>query len=365
MVPVLWSVFHKSYFIAFLSFCFFVVSRALEVCLGVGGFALMLPVNLFWLIYCGSKGNEWAWKGNSWPSVSDFYNAQKRWATVAWTLISVGFVFLLISILSFQGGSYVPTDSNVPYAWEESHQSPGVIEQAGVLTNIDPGSQCEIEDAIHNEYLCQAKTVRDCSILGCRFKIKDRSGNVLLDEIAEHVIFLGSEHNGHRDVVLQQSKLMPRVVSDENKLKFVYVDSLSRYRKIDDYFTTSFDCYTDLNVAEEAICSSPILSEMDQKMASLYKQKLYENRKPINVLETEQKAWLAQRNSCIERDEPEHCLQRAYNNRISVLEAPLEIPTPTLPPALLHDSKYAEDKKTQDTNQCAPDTPEYLRKYCD
>ncbi len=51
---------------------------------------LIIPINfipyigiifsIIFNIYCGMKGNEWAWKNKTWKSLEDFHRVQKKWA---------------------------------------------------------------------------------------------------------------------------------------------------------------------------------------------------------------------------------------------------------------------------------------------
>ena len=45
-------------------------------------------------LYCGLKGNEWAWANNDWQSIDHMHYIQKKWATA-------GVIVEIIAILAF------------------------------------------------------------------------------------------------------------------------------------------------------------------------------------------------------------------------------------------------------------------------
>lgn len=83
-----------------------------------------------------------------------------------------------------------------------------------------------------------------------------------------------------------------------------------------DAFAASFDCSKAGTLVENAICSDPTLSELDNGPSQAYKAALAGSTAP-EALKADQKAWLSQRNQC--RDAS--CLRAAYQTRLSVLQA--------------------------------------------
>lgn len=59
---------------------------------------LFFILNLLLCIYCGKKGNEWAWYGKEWKSLEHFETVQKKWATgfVIVLLVNIIITFLLM-----------------------------------------------------------------------------------------------------------------------------------------------------------------------------------------------------------------------------------------------------------------------------
>lgn len=52
-------------------------------------FGIVFYILIFCLnIYCGKKGNEWAWYGKKWKSIEEFETAQKKW-TVGWLVVFI------------------------------------------------------------------------------------------------------------------------------------------------------------------------------------------------------------------------------------------------------------------------------------
>lgn len=80
----------------------------------------------------------------------------------------------------------------------------------------------------------------------------------------------------------------------------------------------SFDCAIAQSKLEKIICSSPTLSELDERLDEAYssaKAELYEEE--VNLLVSEQKNWLRKiRNKCAD----EVCLSNAYQSRIDEIE---------------------------------------------
>ncbi len=83
-------------------------------------------------------------------------------------------------------------------------------------------------------------------------------------------------------------------------------------------FAASFNCAQAKTPDEKAICSSPTLSDLDTKMATLYGVRM---QIPMlmgarGAAQDEQRAWLSQRGSC---GSSTACLVQSYQQRISVL----------------------------------------------
>ena len=49
---------------------------------------------LIFSIYCGIKGNEWAWQNKEWIDLKQFHEVQKKWA-------AAGVIIELVSIVIF------------------------------------------------------------------------------------------------------------------------------------------------------------------------------------------------------------------------------------------------------------------------
>ena len=73
-----------------------------------------------------------------------------------------------------------------------------------------------------------------------------------------------------------------------------------------------------LNATELAICTDPILGDLDTEMTALYRQ----NKLP------DQRAWLRVRNAC---GGDIFCIEDAYRARIAVMRAALAAPPPLRP----------------------------------
>lgn len=90
-------------------------------------------------------------------------------------------------------------------------------------------------------------------------------------------------------------------------------------------FGASFDCSLNLNKIETLICSTPQLSELDEKLSSLYKTKKSTSNDPIALRNT-QRSWLKkERNICPDIS----CLTEKYEARIEYLEKKLNTYSPT------------------------------------
>jgi uncharacterized protein len=79
---------------------------------------------------------------------------------------------------------------------------------------------------------------------------------------------------------------------------------------------SSFDCTSAASKTEKAICADSYLSNLDQKLGSLWRSTLAEVADP-KALKTDQRGWLKQRNQCEDRVP---CLRRQYLMRLTALE---------------------------------------------
>ena len=76
--------------------------------------------------------------------------------------------------------------------------------------------------------------------------------------------------------------------------------------------SASFDCAKASSFNEKAVCSNPILSNLDEQMASLYKEQV---KISGDSLKSQQKHWNREVRLCKE----EECILRLYKNRIDDL----------------------------------------------
>lgn len=74
----------------------------------------------------------------------------------------------------------------------------------------------------------------------------------------------------------------------------------------------SFNCAKASSGVERAICNSPQLSNLDDKVAALYKSVRDQSPYPNQIL-NEQRAWIQWRESCMTLG----CVQLAYQSRIA------------------------------------------------
>jgi uncharacterized protein len=79
-------------------------------------------------------------------------------------------------------------------------------------------------------------------------------------------------------------------------------------------WAASFDCKKASTFVERAICSSKVLSAMDDQLGRLYAKALAGAPNDAK-LKTDQKSWLSLRNQCRDSD----CLKTAYEDRLTVL----------------------------------------------
>ncbi|WP_343685474.1 lysozyme inhibitor LprI family protein [Asticcacaulis sp.] len=83
----------------------------------------------------------------------------------------------------------------------------------------------------------------------------------------------------------------------------------------------SFDCRKASGVIETTICRSSHLSELDARLAFVYKDALAGASASRRVfIQRDQKTWLNGRSDCARRANVTTCLEKAYLARISVLE---------------------------------------------
>lgn len=85
----------------------------------------------------------------------------------------------------------------------------------------------------------------------------------------------------------------------------------------------SFECgNAEKGSVEEIICSDPVLSELDVKMSSVYKEaeKKAADEKPP-VLKAEQRGWIKGRDDCWKSDNEKECIKETYLYRIAELQA--------------------------------------------
>src|SRR6266446_3539044 len=82
-----------------------------------------------------------------------------------------------------------------------------------------------------------------------------------------------------------------------------------------DAAAVSFDCVKAVSRTEQLICSDPDLGQMDDAVAQAYALARQRLGNP-SALVREQRAWLAKRDSCRERN----CVKKAYEGRIQQLQ---------------------------------------------
>jgi hypothetical protein len=62
-----------------------------------------IPLGLAAAIFCGAKGNEWAWQNRRWESLQQFRDTQRVWVVwgiVLWALGVVGTIIAIIAALA-------------------------------------------------------------------------------------------------------------------------------------------------------------------------------------------------------------------------------------------------------------------------
>lgn len=73
---------------------------------------------------------------------------------------------------------------------------------------------------------------------------------------------------------------------------------------------------------EAIICADEVLSALDRKLASVYRQALQRavNEQPP-ILRAEQRGWIKGRDQCLQSDQPDLCIGSEYERRIAALQA--------------------------------------------
>jgi len=104
------------------------------------------------------------------------------------------------------------------------------------------------------------------------------------------------------------------MIMNKIKSKIVYIVLLTLVTFQSSY-GASFDCKKASTLVEQAICSDPMLSSLDEDLALSYKKAL-KNSSDNNILRTAQRSWIkSKRNPC----KNIACLKQAYASRISEL----------------------------------------------
>jgi uncharacterized protein len=81
-------------------------------------------------------------------------------------------------------------------------------------------------------------------------------------------------------------------------------------------YAASFDCSKAATATERTICAGASLSELDDRLADLYKRASRNSAAP-DSLRLEQREWLERRNSCKDAG----CIKRSYEQRIAQLSS--------------------------------------------
>lgn len=79
----------------------------------------------------------------------------------------------------------------------------------------------------------------------------------------------------------------------------------------------SFDCAKAQSMVEKLICSDAEVSRLDNDLADIYRKTSKENQQYRALLGNQQRAWLKQRNQCVDID----CLRNHYMRRISEIDS--------------------------------------------
>ncbi|WP_298496973.1 MliC family protein [uncultured Maritimibacter sp.] len=98
----------------------------------------------------------------------------------------------------------------------------------------------------------------------------------------------------------------------------------------------SFDCAKAESSAEEAICASPELAALDQRVADVYARALAAAEgldagaeDAVATLHSEQRGWIGGRDDCWKEDDLNACVETAYLMRESQLTARWMLAEPT------------------------------------
>lgn len=84
----------------------------------------------------------------------------------------------------------------------------------------------------------------------------------------------------------------------------------------------SFDCQRSSTAVEQAICADKQSSEMDTRLAESYRQTLTDlDQTQASGLKLAQRAWLRQRNSCLQQASVANCLYQMMLQRLELLNA--------------------------------------------
>lgn len=83
-------------------------------------------------------------------------------------------------------------------------------------------------------------------------------------------------------------------------------------------WSASFDCDKASTPTEKAICSNPETGKLDQRLADIYRLALKTAPEMKEKTKQDQRAWLRSRNALCGADAG--CLNKAYNERIQLLE---------------------------------------------
>jgi hypothetical protein len=83
----------------------------------------------------------------------------------------------------------------------------------------------------------------------------------------------------------------------------------------------SFDCRKARGTVETTICRSAVLSELDGRLSFVYKDAVAgAPPKRAQLIRSDQRTWLANRNICLRKPNVTGCLDTLYRARIAILE---------------------------------------------
>lgn len=66
---------------------------------------LGIILGILFSLYCGAKGNEWAWENKEWQSLEHFHSVQRSWALAGVVLELI--LIVGISVFAFTALSYI------------------------------------------------------------------------------------------------------------------------------------------------------------------------------------------------------------------------------------------------------------------